>query len=801
MGYVTANQGRPIQGISQQPHKVRVNGQCSESINWRPDIVKGLITRPGTQLISKISETGYDINTKWHYYDRGTGEEYFFAIDENGAISAWTPDGVEGVVTADAPATAYLNTTVPKDELEMVTIGDTTFIANKKTPVVSSTTLTPSQTFEGIVYVQFTDYGQTQKVFVENILTDTRTEVASYSAPDGSAASQSDQIATTYVAQQLYDDMIVNAVIMAEYNVTLEENTIFISRQDGLDFKLDSSDDADGKNCIVVKGSIDDTSQLPPRAPEGFLIEIDPPGANTTDNANYYLRTEEDNRGGIKWVETVAPDIPVGMDKTTMPVQLVRTSIISGVPQFHLELGSWEDRTVGDERTNPLPSFVDTPGVFIETMGIFQNRLFFTAGESVVLTRSSEFYFFFRETSQAALETDPIDIFADATQVNVLTSSVPFDGDLVFFSSEAQFVLSGQEAVSSENATLRQTTAFEADQGVRPVASGENIFFPFKFGRFTGVREYYTDSIVDTKRARPVTDHVNQLIIGRPNLFKSSTALNLLLTRTDEDLNLLYVYEWLWQGTEKVQSAWGKWEFEEGSIIHDVQFNDTDLYLIISRGEGTYIEKIDVGDADDLNVDYSIRLDRKVELDFTYDPSGKWVATDPYLGSDIIGVESLGCYQVGNEVYLERDGLGNIFTEDDIADPLDVTVKVYVGIPYDAIYEPTQPVAKDSQGGAMDLDRLTVGAYFVTYDKTGDIEATVTKRDGGSRTANFGNRTIGGPENLVGLAPQVEGQHRIPIRAKSNKYTLSLRTMDHRPTAIRDFQWNGTFNPRGRRIG
>ena len=100
----------------------------------------------------------------------------------------------------------------------------------------------------------------------------------------------------------------------------------------------------------------------------------------------------------------------------------------------------------------------------------------------------------------------------------------------------------------------------------------------------------------------------------------------------------------------------------------------------------------------------------------------------------------------------------------------------------------------------MNLDALTVGAFYVNYITCGDTTATISDLYGNSRVVNLGNRTFGGPENIIGFEPLVEGQHRIAIRARSDKYTLSLDTESHIPLAIRDFSFNGNLNRRGQRI-
>lgn len=820
MGRVTSNMGRPIQGVSQQPDKVRIDGQCTASVNLRPDVVRGLVTRVGTTSVGKIDTVQANPTDRWHYYDRGTGEEYHIRITSTGVVEAWSPDGtVHTVNVIDAGAQTYLTTADPKNDLELTTIGDTTFIINKKKAVLpDNTRLSDAKSYMSLIFVSFMDYALRVSVMMD--YGGSFQEVAYYQAGDGSTSAHNNSVRTEWIASNLHSALtggsgsgsgatwggLGGVGITDEYNVDLDANVIAVERKDLADYAIEVTDDASGNNVYAIKNFVKSTSKLPGTAPDGFLVEIDGIGSDDGEGQNsggdtFWLKAEQNaNEDGVRWVEAIAPGLVLNMDKDTMPVQLVRETLVAGVATFELAYGAWEDRAAGDDTSNPLPSFVDTDNpLTLSTIGIFQNRLYFTSGEAVIMSRSNRFYNFFRETTQIVLDTDPVDIFADAEKVNNFSGSIAFDGDLVFFSENAQFVLLGDETVTAENASLRETTAFESYTGVKPVASGENLFFPYKYGRFVGVREYFTDSIVDTKRARPITDHVNRYVEGNPILFRSSTSLNLLLTRTDEFSDKLYTYEWLWVGAEKQQSAWGEWTFE-GATIEDVQFKDTTVYLVISRPEGVFIEHMDVGDPPEEGIEYGIRLDRKQSVTMTWNATlDRWETPDLYTSeTTYIGVEGSNCSQPGNEIFIEKDG-STLFTFDEISDGTN-PVDVWLGIEYEAEYIPSQPVVKDGAGQAMDLDRLTIGRFVITYDKTGDITMTVRNNFGQERTKQFGNRQVGAPTNLVGYSPQVAGTHTMPVRRKSDQYELIIKTKDHRPLEIRDFQFDGTFNPRGRRI-
>ena len=682
--------------------------------------------------------------------------------------------------------------------MNLKTISDFTFIVNKAVTVEESSTLTPSNDETAIVYVQFMNYDEEQTIKIKHPGASTYTNVASYTAPDGESTNDSEQILTEYVADKLFDSLeaSIGSAGTDDYTIVRDGHCIFITRDDGQEFFIKTEDDAAGANLIPIKGSISETSKLPAKAPVGFVVTIDPPGGTTIGDATFYLKATEGG-SGIVWTETIAPGISVGTDTTTMPVTMVRDSITAGVATFSVDLADWEDRTVGDDRTNPHPSFV---GSTLESIGIVQNRLFVTAGENLITTRTNNFFDFYRETAQQGLDTDSIDIYADSDKINILKASIPFDGDIVFFSQNGQFSISGDKVLTPDNSSLRQTTTFESDLTVPPVASGENIFFCYNNGRYLGIREYFNDSITDTKRARPITEHVDSLIAGAPSVMKSSTNLNVLIVMTEEDPTTLYTYDWLWQGSERVQAAWSKINFN-GDSVRDFYFRKSTLYLIINRVDGVYIEPMDLNGALEGNIPFRACLDRRAAVTLTYnDTLRRYETTDifpDYDTEDIIGVANLDSDQAGIAVSFYRDG-ATLCSKDWIEDLS--SAEVYIGIPYEGNYIPTNPVPKDGTGSPMDIEKFTIARYFMDYVTTGNVAYAVTDRFGNTKTTNRGNRVFGFPNNLVGYDELIEGEHVVGIRKRSRRFTINIITRDYRPYTLRQIQWQGSFKPRGRRL-
>jgi hypothetical protein len=847
MALTTSAWARPIQGVSQQPPKIRLEGQASIQENAISSVVTGLRKRPGTvrigTLTAKLPES-----TAYHYYNRGTGEEYIVAIPPNSLPRVFDISGEELVVENNLLSTGYIFNSNPLDFMRFSTISDFTFIVNKTVIPLADSELTPALDNQAIINVQFADYGRTYSISLNG------TTISSYTTPDGSEPEDINDVDTSVVAERLYNNYVnpsvdriytlqftdasrstpdntiflngktyeavyqeVNQATQQDtefvdqfqyyeatdstnlgdivgYEFTLEGNTILVRKTDSTDFDISTTDGADGRDLFVVKNLVKQVTDLPVYAPVGYRVEVVGQGNNSDDN--YWLVATENSGSTVRWVETQGPEQSVGLDVLTMPVVLIRDRFEAGKAVFIIKEGPWEERGFGTEESNPMPSFVQD-GVPLTSIGTLQNRLSLTAGESVIHSRSNQFFDFFRSTVRTALDTDPIDVYADTNKVNFLENSAILDGDRVFFSRNGQFLQSGRDPITKSNATLQFASTFENIAECPPVASGDVIFFAFAYGRFSGIREFYTDSFTDTKRARPVTDHVDEYILGRARQLATSTNKNQLLVLA-EDPSEVYVYNWLWQGEDRVQSSWSKWIFE-GEVQYIAYDNDT-IYILINREGNLELERIETGDPDDNGLSFSARLDRRFQAT-AVKTNGQWDVEIPYgyAGEELALVRGDGCFDSGVTITFSRTGQ-QVSIEENIA-PDDVSeVSIIGGIRYKMVYQPTMPFIKDRAGKVIDTDRLIINDVNINYDKTGLTQVVVENEWGVTRNYEFNSRVIGGFSNIIGFAPILPGKYSFPIRQESEKITFKLITDSHIPFQLRDMEWRGRFTQRGRRV-
>lgn len=787
--------GRLLQGISQQPPAVRLQGQGTDQINMVPDVVDGLKTRMGTRHIARLRNT-IKANAAIHHYNRGDDiEEYFMVLNDDKTLEVYDKNGVKCQVTYQDNPQLYLDgVTDPQRDVQFMTIADVTFLLNRKKVVKARSQKTAKLGSQALVYSAFGQYGTTYKILINGVA------VASYQTFSGGTASDVVTIRTENIATKLRENFSA-----AGYTCTQMGTTLVITKTDGGDFDITTEDGAKGKDLVAIKYKVGSLDLLPSRAPAGYKVQIWPTGSKP--ESRYWMEAEAGSGNIVSWKETLGADIQVGFDKATMPYVIERTNIVNGVAQFTFRQGEWEDRKVGDDLTNPMPSFIDdSVPQRISCMFMVQNRMCFTAGEAVIMSRTSRFFDFFRFSAISAVDTDPIDIYSDASEVYALRHAIPMDGGTVLFADKSQFVIPGDKPLTKANALMRPATSFEVNNDVRPVATGDAVMFATTEGAYSGVREFYTDSITDAKKAQPTTSHVNKLIEGKIVKMVASSNINRLFAVTDKDPYRVYVYDWLWQGTEKVQSAWHKWEWPLGTYIRAVFYSNEQVYFLIDRGAtGLFLEVMDMGDPYLYGLEDQIRMDRQVVLDMTYDAANaQWVSSDiPYLPLntdklDAVLIKGWLAYQ-GGAFSFSIDGQ-KIKTTFDLADT-NQTAQVVFGQMYDAEYEPTPVIIKDSQDRTSYIDVPTVGLVNLNLDKYPPFSVEVTKKStNNSRLVQLSNRKGGALNNVVGYVKPREGTEVVPIRGKSTDSIFRIKVLSPHTFQLRDIEWTGTYIPTRRRV-
>lgn len=768
---VQATLGSMLQGVSQQPSRIRVLGQVSEQLNMYSDVAVGLTSRPATEVIGTLTNAASDLT----YQNVSLQGEDFIVGYKDNRIRIWDDQGIERTVNNGTDN--YIGV-----DMRFSVFEDTLYCTNRNRIV--SSTVTPAGKDFHVVLVTALGGNFTRTYKLDVTLPDTTVLSVEYTTPDGDAAGDAALTTATAVITGLRDELL-SLTLPTGMTVQSEADVLLIKYTGAMKAEVDDGDA--GSILRAMSDTVSDQTDLPRYAPHGTVVKVVGDAAEEDD---YYLRfaatVDTPITGGNfgttgVWREWYNVDEPSALDAATMPHELAYDG-----SEFTLQHGGWEDRRVGDTKSNSWPSFV---GHAIRDIGGFESRLVVIAGPNVVMSRTNEPKDFFRKSATVLIDSDPIDMTSTVDRGLTLDWIVPFDRDLILLSDpgDSQFVVQGG-GITPANASLVLTTSYEMFGLTRPVTTGRTLLFPFRSGVYTGIKEFFTNDTVATNGADTLTEVQNRYIVGTANKMASSKNFNLLLvgTNSPEYANTLWVYKYLWDGTERLQSSWSKWVFPH-PVLH-CYFDNSEVRLLLDTGSGVVMCGMDLNKVDDAE-GWHVTLDLKDTRTVT---SGSIEVPD----SEYIVVQSTGCLKPGLEV--KGTLIGNTYTLPSDVCPDGSTV--YIGKRIRCSVKPTMPHIRDRSGAVVSTAKIMLQKFLVHLDNSSDVLCRMLTpyRD----TYEFYPRRFPldddplDPNGLLIKDHTVE----VPWGEYAENSELELVSTDVRPTTILEVEWQGQVTGTRRRV-
>lgn len=782
-----------ISGVSQQPWNVRLPTQAEEQVNCQSSVTDFLKRRPATRHLARIRDTPAANGIASHHINRDETEQYIVTADASG-INVFDLEGNAKTVSVTGTGAAYLAAaTAPNRDLRFLTINDYTFVLNRRVAVKTLPDLSPKRQPEAIVFIKQASYNTTYSINLNGTAYSTTTE-------DGVAPADqpADKLSSLDICNALAQQLPKET-----FSVQTSNSTIWIRRHDGGDFTVKVQDSRSNTHTSVCKGKVQRFSDLPTVAPRGFVTEIIGDASSSFDN--YFCVFEPSDAGDAfgsgTWKETVKPGIPCKLDPATLPHALIRQA--DGTFTFGpLE---WGERICGDEDSAPFPSFVGRP---LNGLFFYRNRLSFLSGENVVMSEVGEFFNFFLTTVTTLVDSDVVDVAASHTKSSILHHAVTFSGGLLLFSDQSQFVLEHDTVLSNATVSIKPVTEFEASMKAAPVSSGKTVFFATDKGEWGGVREYITlPDNSDQNDASDITAHVPRYVRGNVSRLECSTNEDMLLVLSEEMRTSLWLYKYFWNGSEKIQSAWSRWDMC-GEVLSAAILN-TGVYLIMQYGDGVYLEKMDITPGyKDEGETFEYCLDRKItEQSVTlgaYDAIHKTTAiTLPYdipNGHTPVVVTRTG----------GPDAPGNLLRRVRVTGPRTLTVegpdahgkKLFIGIPYESSYTFSTFAIRegDSKGNAVTTGRLQLRRLTLNCSNTGFLHMYVTPTFRPTSTYTFTGREVGHGTNIIGKIPLYTGTINFPILSLNTQAEVKVGSDSFLPFALVNASWEGFYNTRNARV-
>jgi len=614
----------------------------------------------------------------------------------------------------------------------------------------------------------------------------------------------------------------------------------------------------------VIGNTAQDVSKLPSQCKHEYVVQV--ANAADTESDNYYLKFYADNtdKGTGKWEECVRPNnfssssdpMVKGLDPATMPHALVNNrngtftfkKLDESTANSDNNDNYWKYREVGDDETNPFPSFYSSDSnnrSQIQKLFFHRNRLGMISNEQVIMSRPGDYFNFFIVSAITTSDDNPVDITVSDIKPAFVNHVLPVQKGIMMFSDNGQFLLFTESDIfSPKTARLKKVASYECDASLQPRDMGTSIMFTSSVSAYTRAFEAtILDDDIPPKileQTRVVPEYIPKDI----TLSANSTSLG-IVSFGKKNSSELFHYKYFDSGERRDQSAWYSWTLT-GTLQHMV-YTAGSFYVITKQGsdymlckheyvtDTTATRSYTVGGTE-TNVGLPLHTARWFEacLDNMTIPTNiayteqstttpeRTVLTLPYSpllhygstgnvytagGSDTVEVQ---LYAIG----LNGDNAGvvvkatNLSGSTAVFEHINMTGwEVAVGYRYTSTIElPTYYLA--TEANKFDINgSLRISGLNFELGVSGPMEFHLTAKNSytnssGTVTPEFDDYIqyesgmYSGLSNFNRPPSELNKSVRVPIQKKNEKYKLQIKIPDPFSTALISASWDGNYNQR-----
>ena len=695
--------------------------------------------------------------------------------------------------SSSIPSTAYLKDATA-DDIEILTINDYTFVLNKNKTTAMKTTTSAAQANEAFVVIKQIAYNADYKVTID-------THENTHSTPDSvsGATLDSGSIAVALATA-------INADTDLSYiTATAIGSGVYISSTQA--FTINTAGSSSDEGIYAFQDKINIASRLPNQCENGYIVRVTNTDVVAVDDVYVgFQTTNSAARGPGVWEETIGPGLKFEIDETTMPHQLVRQA--NGV--FKYEPVNWTDRLVGDNDTNPIPSFI---GKKINNLFFFRNRLGMLSNEAVIMSRAGDYFNFFANSSQAIAADDPIDIQATSIRPVTLNYTLATSVGLLVFGPNEQFLLSTDaDVLSPSTAKINTTSAFECDDKIDAVSVGTAQAFISKsnlYSKLFMMLNVQRDSAASIDEA---TANVPEYVPSDIDTMVSSPAMS-ITSLGKSGSNTIYQHRFFVQGENRVQS-WYKWKLTGDLRLQF--FDKSTFYAVTSSGTNVYLTSYDLTQASEsgfLTLPTGEKTDVCLDM-FNINPyrtySDSTKKTTVNLPFDHITGKKLAVVVIGTYIgdtsaaSSEAEGTVSYFEDSDITND---TVELngdfrgrdlIIGYVYDMdvqlpVFYTTQ---REGQSAIADVTAsLILHRIKVSTGLSGPIKykVAITGKDTWNEVINV---TMPYTYVLNNVNLSASATHDVPIYQRNENLKINIIGDTPFPISLLNIVWEGNYNRR-----
>ena len=549
----------------------------------------------------------------------------------------------------------------------------------------------------------------------------------------------------------------------------------------------------------VMQSSVNDVTKLPNQCKHGYIVKV--ANSRMADEDDYYLRFDgENNRDGNgSWSECAKPGIAKSL--TNMPVVIQRTATTT----FTVKQFTYQDRLVGDDVTNPLPTFV---GQRINKVLFFRNRLALLSGENVITSRPGTLGTpdFFVESALTVSASDPIDISAASMFPSELFDGIEINTGLLVFSTNQQFLLSSDDTVlNPDTAKLRSVATFNYNKNIAPISLGTTVAYvdnSNKFSRFNEMANVAREgepNVVEVSKLLPtlLPKNIDLLTNSRENSI-------VLLGKTGSDI--VFGYKYLNVADKRQQAAWFRWKLNNPLVYHfiiddEYFFLDSDYYLQsikLIQSDNDPSTSID-------NVDFLLHVDNHTTVsggnfdsatNLTTFSGVSWLNTVTSPNHELVVIDEGGTPAPTDDQgrYGKCTVNGTSFTVP--GNWQGDTLTIGYLYPYQVKFPTFYPTKASGEKTAADVNSsLVLHRLKLHFGKVGLYETTL-ERVGKPNYTEVYESPIMDIYN-ASRAPYLEEHiQTVPVYERNTNVEVTLESSHPAPATLRALSWEGDYSPR-----
>jgi hypothetical protein len=321
------------------------------------------------------------------------------------------------------------------------------------------------------------------------------------------------------------------------------------------------------------------------------------------------------------------------------------------------------------------------------------------------------------------------------------------------------------------------------------------------------MREYFVDGDSQINDAADITSHVPKYLPSNIIKLSGSTTEDIIVALSKDAQRQLSVYRYYWSGGEKLQSSWSIWEFDPGTTILNCDFIESELFLVTSRSDGTYLESISVEPGyTEQGSEIPCLLDRlltNTQVTRSYNATtNETTITLPFPVTDaanwrVIAWTGDATYRQAYQVKFTATNSTTFVVKGNLT-------SFRIGRTYQFRYVFSQLVVRTQApgGGQMAVmsGRVQLRRMKVIHTGSGYFKAIVSPAQRSTYEYVYSGRVIGDGENQIGSPAVNDTPFSFPVNAKNDQVSIELVSDSHMPCAFLSAEWEALYQIRSRRI-